>query len=83
MTTTPLGAISRLEHARDGFEGDRERCRQRLADARRRLESYQSRGEGAFAFASELAEKHRLLAEVAAALAKDIDGIGAVDAIAA
>jgi N12 class adenine-specific DNA methylase/adenine-specific DNA methylase len=83
VTTTPLGAISRLEHALGGFEGDRERCRQRLADARRRLASYQSRGEGEFAFASELAEKYRLLAEVDAALAKDIDGIGAVDAIAA
>lgn len=83
VTTTPLGAIARLEHALGGFEGDRERCRQRLADARRRLASYQSRGEGAFAFASELAEKYRLLADVDATLAKDIDGIGAGDAIAA
>ena len=83
VTTTPLGAISRLEHALDGFEGDRERYRQRLADARRRLASYQARGEGEFAFASDLAEKRRLLAEVDVALATDIDGIGAAGAIAA
>ncbi len=43
VTVTPLGAISRLEHALDDFEGERERYRQRLADARRRLASYQSR----------------------------------------
>jgi hypothetical protein len=37
MTVTPLGAISRLEHAIDDFEGERKRYYQRLADARRRL----------------------------------------------
>ena len=57
--------------------------RQRLGDARRRLGSYQSRGEGEFAYAEELAEKHRQLAEVEAALAKDIDGIHEPGAIAA
>lgn len=46
VTVTPLGAVSRLEHALGDFEGERERNRQRLADARRRLASYQSRGEG-------------------------------------
>ena len=83
MTVTPLGAVSRLEHALGDFEGERERYRQRLGDARRRLGSYQSRGEGEFAYAEELAEKHRQLAEVEAALAKDIDGIHEPGAIAA
>jgi hypothetical protein len=64
VTVTPLGAISRLEHALEDFEGERERSRQRLADARRRLASYQSRQDGDFAFAAELAEKRRQLAEV-------------------
>uniref|UniRef100_UPI003D7C2F7A hypothetical protein n=1 Tax=Agrobacterium deltaense TaxID=1183412 RepID=UPI003D7C2F7A len=71
---TPLGAVSRLERALGDFEGERERNRQRLADARRRLASYQSRDEGGdFAFAGELAEKRRQLAEVDAALATDVD----------
>lgn len=73
ITVTPLGAVSRLEHALDDFDGERERYRQRLGDARRRLASYQSRGEGSeFAFAGELAEKHRQLAEVETALAADV-----------
>ncbi|NTH16533.1 lactate dehydrogenase [Agrobacterium rhizogenes] len=74
VTVTPLGAVSRLEHAVGDFEGERERNRQRLADARRRLASYQSRDQGGdFAFAGELAEKRRQLAEVDAALAIDVD----------
>src|SRR5690606_24149828 len=73
MTVTPLGAISRLEHALSGFEHEQERYRQRLADARRRFISYQSRGEGGdSAFAGELAAKRRQLAEVEEALAADI-----------
>jgi len=83
MTVTPLGAISRLEHALDDFQGERERFRQRLADARRRLASYQSRDNGAeFAFASELADKRRQLAKVEKALATDIEGVEPTDAIA-
>ncbi|MGP2494406.1 Eco57I restriction-modification methylase domain-containing protein [Mesorhizobium sp. PUT5] len=74
MTVTPLGAISRLEHALNDFEGERERYRQRLADARRRLVSYQSRDDGAdFAFAGELADKRRQLGEVEAALSADVE----------
>ena len=46
VTVTPLGAVARLEHAVDDFEGERERYRQRLADARRRLASYESRDGG-------------------------------------
>jgi hypothetical protein len=73
VTVTPLGAVSRLEHALGDFEGERERYRQRLADARRRLASYQSRNEGGeFAFAGELAEKRRQLAEVENALSNDV-----------
>jgi len=70
VTVTPLGAVSRLEHALDGFEEERERYRQRLEEYRRRLASYQSRQGGSFAFADELAEKRRALREVEEALAK-------------
>jgi N12 class adenine-specific DNA methylase/adenine-specific DNA methylase len=84
VTVTPLGAVSRLEHALDDFEGERERYRQRLADARRRLASYQTRNDdGEFAFAGELAEKRRQLSKVEAALANDVDSAAVVDAIAA
>ena len=84
ITVTPLGAASRLEHAIDGFESERERYRQHLADAQRRLASYKAHGDGGdFAFAGELAEKRRQLAAVEAALAKDIDGIHQPAAIAA
>ncbi|MCW8060505.1 DEAD/DEAH box helicase family protein [Agrobacterium tumefaciens] len=77
VTVTPLGAVSRLENALSDFEGERERYRQRLADAHRRLASYQSRGEGAeFAFAGELADKRRLLEEVEEALATDVEDAG-------
>ncbi|MDF2119223.1 DEAD/DEAH box helicase family protein [Roseiarcaceae bacterium H3SJ34-1] len=82
VTVTPLGAISRLEHALDDFEGERERYRQRLADAHRRLASYRSREDGDFAFAGDLAEKRRQLAEVEKALASDVEGSDA-DAVAA
>jgi hypothetical protein len=54
VTVTPLGAIARIEHALGDFEGERERYRQRLADARRRLTSFQSRDGGEFVFAGEL-----------------------------
>ena len=70
VTVTPLGAISRLEHALDGFEDERERYRLRLAEYQRRLSSYQSRQGGAFSFADELVEKRRRLREVEEALAK-------------
>jgi septal ring factor EnvC (AmiA/AmiB activator) len=73
VTVSPLGAVSRLEHALADFEGERERYRQRLADARRRLASYQSRDGGEFAFAGELAEKRRQLADIEAHLANDRD----------
>ncbi|OJH52351.1 lactate dehydrogenase [Agrobacterium pusense] len=71
VTVTPLGAISRLEHALDDFDGERERYRHRLQDAHKRLASYQSREGAAFAFAEELAEKRRQLREVDEALAAE------------
>ncbi len=74
ITVTPLGAVSRLEHALDDLDGERERFCQRLADARRRLASYRSRDDvGEFVFAGELADKRRQLAEVEEALTGDID----------
>ena len=69
VTVTPLGAISRLEHALDGFEEERDRYRHRLEDARRRLVSYRTREGGSFAFAEELALKRRQLSDVDEALA--------------
>lgn len=45
--------------------------------------SYQSRGEGEFAFADELAEKRRQLAEIERALARDIERDAEGSAIAA
>ena len=83
VTVTPLGAVSRLEHALGDFEGERERHRQRLAEAQRRLASYRSREGGEFAFGEELAEKRRQLVEIEKALAGDIDGAGEMKAVAA
>lgn len=77
VTVTPIGAVFRLEHALDDFDGERERYRQRLEDARRRLASYQSRQGGDFTFASELAEKRRQLREVEAELAAEAREAGA------
>ncbi|RWK47814.1 MAG: lactate dehydrogenase [Mesorhizobium sp.] len=74
VTTSPLGAIARLEHALAGFEGEQERYRQRLEDAERRLTSYRSRAGGEFGFSGELAEKRRQLAEIETDLASSIDG---------
>ena len=83
VTTTPLGAISRLEHALNGFDEERGRYRHRLADAEQRLVSYRSRQGGAFSFADELAGKRRQLGEIEKSLAADIDGAGGVEDIAA
>jgi hypothetical protein len=69
VIVTPLGAISRLEHALDGFERERERYRQGLAEYQQRLSFCQPRQGGAFAFADELADRRRQLREVAEALA--------------
>lgn len=64
VTVTPVGAVSRLEHALSNFDGERDNFRHRLADAERRLVSYQPRvGEG-FALQAELELKVRALAEI-------------------
>jgi hypothetical protein len=64
VTVTPLGAISRVEHALGGFEEEQQRYCRRLEEAHRRLASYRSRQGGVFAFADELKEKRRHLREV-------------------
>jgi N12 class adenine-specific DNA methylase/adenine-specific DNA methylase len=64
VTVTPLGAISRLEHALGSFEEEQQRYRRHLEEAHRRLTSYRSRQGGVFAFADELKEKRRQLREV-------------------
>jgi hypothetical protein len=69
VTVTPLGAISRLEHALDDFHEERDRYRLRLEEAHRRLASYRSRKASSFAFSDELAEKRQQLREVDEALA--------------
>jgi len=73
VTVTPLGAISRLEHALSGFEDERERYRHRHDDALRRLASYRSREGGMFAFAEELAEKRAQLVDLEKLLAANDD----------
>jgi hypothetical protein len=74
VTTTPIGAISRIEHALDGFKYERESHRHRLADARRRLASYRPRLGDVFAFEAELALKCDLLAEIEKDLAATDEG---------
>jgi N12 class adenine-specific DNA methylase/adenine-specific DNA methylase len=69
VTVTPLGAISRLEHALTGFDDEQARYRDRLHEAERRLGSYRSREGGVFAFADELADKRRQLRDVEEELA--------------
>ena len=73
VTVTPLGAISRLEHALDGFAEERERYRHRRDDALRRLTSYRSRDGGTFAFAEELKEKRAQLVDLEKLLAANDD----------
>ncbi|KQT04623.1 lactate dehydrogenase [Rhizobium sp. Leaf391] len=64
VTVTPLGAISRLEHALGGLNEERDRYHQRIEEAKRRLSSYRSRDGDVFAFAEELHDKRRQLREV-------------------
>lgn len=83
VTATPLGAVSRLEHALSGFDHEQVGYRQRLVDAENRLASYRSRQGGEFSFSDELDEKRRQLAEVEMALAADIEQPANVAATAA
>ncbi|MHA6688549.1 N-6 DNA methylase [Mesorhizobium sp. A556] len=85
VTTTPIGAIARLENALGNFEGELDGYRRRVDDARRRLASYRARVGGVFAFAADLEHKRDELADVEAQLAAS-DGINepaADDAMAA
>lgn len=72
ITTTPLGAIARLEHVLAGLDEEQERYRHRLSDAERRLTSYRSREGGEFTFSAELAGKRRQLGEIEKSLAEDV-----------
>ncbi|PYE31981.1 N12 class adenine-specific DNA methylase [Rhizobium sp. PP-WC-1G-195] len=73
VTTTPIGAISRLEHALGGFEQERESHRNRLADAKRRLASYTPRLGESFSFEAELELKLSQLDEIERDLAATAD----------
>ncbi|QCM14102.1 lactate dehydrogenase (plasmid) [Agrobacterium tumefaciens] len=73
ITVTPLGAISRLEHALSGFDEEQHQYRRRLEEAERRLVSYRSRDGGAFAFADDLKVKLLTLRAIEAQLAADLD----------
>lgn len=69
VTVTPLGAISRLEHALDGFENEQRRYYNQLDSAGQRLASYRTRDGGAFSFADELKGKRKELEDVETELA--------------
>jgi len=75
VTTTPLGAIAKLEHVLANLAEEQHRARYRLAEAERRLAAYRSREGGAFAFSDELSDKRRQLSEIEESLSLDIDGI--------
>jgi len=76
ITTTPLGAIARLEHVLAGLEEGQERYRHRLSDAERRLASYRSHEGGEFAFFADLADKRQQLGEIEKSLAEDVVAAG-------
>lgn len=83
VTTTPLGAVAKLEHVLASLDEEQERARHRLAEAERRLAAYRSREGGVFAFSDELNDKRRQLSEIEESLAQDIDGIPAPEGQAA
>ncbi|MET0360288.1 MAG: hypothetical protein ABW048_00920 [Sphingobium sp.] len=72
-TSTPIGAISRLEDALGGFEHERENCRNRLADAKRRLASYAPRQGESFSFEAERELKLTQLNDIERDLAATAD----------
>ncbi|AMS45383.1 helicase-related protein [Aminobacter aminovorans] len=75
VTTTPIGAIARLEHALADFEGEQENYRRRLDAGHKRLASYRPRVGEAFALETELAMKLEQLADVDKALAADSEDL--------
>ncbi|MFD1940596.1 N-6 DNA methylase [Paradevosia shaoguanensis] len=76
VTTTPLGAIARLEHVLAGLEQEQAQYRHRLSDAEQRLASYRARDGGEFTFSAELTEKRQKLGEIEKSLAEDIVPVG-------
>ncbi|KKB84654.1 lactate dehydrogenase [Devosia limi DSM 17137] len=86
VTTMPIGAVARLEHALGNFEEERDGYARRFDEARRRLASYQSRIGETFAFAADLEHKRRELADIETQLAASAGNDGLTtpdDAIAA
>jgi len=83
VTTTPLGAIAKLEHVLARIDEEQERARHRLAEAERRLAAFRSREGGTFAFSDELADKRRQFGEIEKSLARDVEGIRASEVQAA
>jgi len=75
VTTTPLGAVAKLEHVLASLDEEQERTRHRLAEAGRRFAAYRSREGGTFAFSDELAAKLGQLADIEKSLAQDVDGM--------
>lgn len=83
VTTTPLGAIAKVEHVLASLDEEQDRARHRLTEAERRLVAYRSREGGAFAFSDELSDKREQLAEIEKSLSQDIDGVSLDEAQAA
>ena len=76
MTVTPLGAISRLEHAQSNFEIERRDFRPRLIEGEKRLAAYQPRLGATLSFDSELELKRAELAGIETSLAASTDRPG-------
>ena len=83
VTTTPLGAVAKLEHVLANLDDEQEGARHRLAEAERRLAAYRSREGGTFAFSDELAAKREQLAQIEKSLADDVDGVRREQEVAA
>jgi hypothetical protein len=83
VTTTPPGAIAKLEHVLANLDDEQDSARHRLAEAERRLASYRTREGGTFAFTDELADKRRHLGEIEKSLAHNVEGTKPADVQAA
>ncbi len=81
MTVTPLGAISRLEHALSNFENERQGYRRRLTEGEKHLAAYQPRLGETFAFERELELKMAELARIEASLAGSSDKPGTANVV--
>ena len=83
MTVTPLGAISRLEHALSGFENQQMDYRRRLIESQKRLAAYRPRIGEVFALEGELELKRVELAKIEASLAASTDLSGISNSVVA